>query len=97
MDRSPGHRSTVDDEVPSPEGGPDGTGLTAEGSVDGYISPTRAGDRGFGYDPVFEPAEGDGRTFSEMTIEEKHELSHRSRALAALDTALSQSPPPGLT
>ena len=77
--------------------GPDGTGLTAEGSVDGYISPTRAGDRGFGYDPVFEPAEGDGRTFSEMTIEEKHELSHRSRALAALDTALSQSPPPGLT
>lgn len=76
--------------------GPDGSGLTAEGSIDGYISRRRMGDRGFGYDPVFEPAEGNGRTFSEMSIEEKHELSHRSRALAALDTALAQSPLPNL-
>ena len=76
--------------------GPDGSGLTAEGSIDGYISGRRLGDRGFGYDPVFEPAEGDGRTFSEMSIEEKHELSHRARALAALDTALTQSPLPDL-
>lgn len=70
----------------------DGTGLTAEGAVEGYISVTRRGDRGFGYDPVFEPLEGAGRTFAEMSIEEKHELSHRSRALSALDTALQQSP-----
>lgn len=72
--------------------GPDGTGVTAEGSVDGYIAFERSGQRGFGYDPVFEPAEGGGRTFSEMSAEEKNEISHRSRALAALDTALKQSP-----
>lgn len=70
----------------------EGTGLTAEGSVEGYISAERSGGRGFGYDPVFEPLEGGGRTFSEMSIEEKHEISHRSRALNALDTALTQSP-----
>lgn len=70
----------------------EGTGLTAEGVVEGYISTARRGERGFGYDPVFEPFEGGGRTFSEMSIEEKHELSHRGRALAALDTALQQSP-----
>lgn len=72
--------------------GPDGAGLTAEGAVEGYIAVQRLGSRGFGYDPVFEPMEGGGRTFSEMSREEKHELSHRSRALAALDTALAQSP-----
>ncbi len=72
--------------------GADGTGLTAEGAVDGYISGARSGGRGFGYDPVFEPLEGAGRTFSEMSVEEKHEISHRSRALNALDTALAQSP-----
>ncbi len=77
--------------------GPDGAGLTAEGSVDGYIAVRRVGSGGFGYDPVFEPIEGGGRTFSEMSREEKHELSHRSRALSALDTALAQSPPPGLS
>lgn len=72
--------------------GPDGAGLTAEGAVDGYIAAQRLGSGGFGYDPVFEPIEGGGRTFSEMSREEKHELSHRSRALAALGTALTQSP-----
>lgn len=72
--------------------GPDGSGLTAEGSVDGYITASRSGESGFGYDPIFEPAEGDGRTFSQMSREEKHELSHRSRALAALETALAQNP-----
>lgn len=71
---------------------PDGTGLTAEGAVDGYISLARKGERGFGYDPVFEPLEGGGRTFSEMPIEEKHEISHRRRALNALETALAQTP-----
>jgi XTP/dITP diphosphohydrolase len=72
--------------------GPDGTGLTAEGSVDGYITAGRSGEGGFGYDPIFEPAEGDGRTFSQMSRDEKHELSHRSRALAALETALARNP-----
>ena len=42
------------------------------------------GTSGFGYDPVFVPEEGDGRTFAEMSPAEKHAISHRGRALAAL-------------
>ena len=44
---------------------------------------------GFGYDPVFVPDEGDGRTFAEMAAAEKHAISHRGRALRALAAALS--------
>jgi XTP/dITP diphosphohydrolase len=36
------------------------------------------------------PDDGDGRTFAEMTSEEKHALSHRGRALAALGAALDR-------
>ena len=39
--------------------------------------------RGFGYDPLFVPDEGDGRTFAEMTADEKNAISHRGRAFAA--------------
>ena len=63
---------------------PDGSELWSEGVVEGSIAPTARGEGGFGYDPVFVPAEGDGRTFSEMTAAEKHELSHRGRAFRAL-------------
>ncbi|MFT7599553.1 MAG: XTP/dITP diphosphohydrolase [Acidimicrobiales bacterium] len=63
---------------------PDGRELIANGSVDGMITPERRGERGFGYDPVFAPLEADGRTFAEMSLDEKGELSHRARALAAL-------------
>ena len=63
---------------------PDGTGLTAEGVVDGAITTEPRGTGGFGYDPVFVPAEGDGRTFSEMGAAAKHAISHRGRALRAL-------------
>jgi XTP/dITP diphosphohydrolase len=58
--------------------------MVAEGAVDGTIALAPRGEHGFGYDSVFVPAEGDGRTFAEMTAEEKHALSHRSRALRAL-------------
>ena len=68
---------------------PDGRELAVEGRVEGLITPARRGDRGFGYDPVFEPLEGDGRTFGEMTPDEKHELSHRGRAFALLAESLS--------
>lgn len=71
---------------------PDGTGLTAEGAVEGFITRQRRGERGFGYDPVFEPRDGGGRTFAEMDSEEKGELSHRGRAMASLATALDQVP-----
>ena len=41
------------------------------------------GDNGFGYDPVFVPDDGDGRTFAEMSADEKHAISHRGRAFRA--------------
>jgi XTP/dITP diphosphohydrolase len=66
---------------------PDGTELSVEGSVEGVIASAPVGGAGFGYDPVFVPAEGDGRTFAEMG-DEKHEISHRGRALRALAEAL---------
>ena len=67
---------------------PDGTELTVEGRVDGWITPERRGTGGFGYDPVFVPHEGDGRSFAEMTTDEKNEFSHRARAIEALLAAL---------
>lgn len=70
---------------------PDGSELVAAGSVEGHIAPAPRGDGGFGYDPVFVPAEGDGRTFGEMTQDEKHAISHRGRALRALLAQLDGS------
>ncbi|MEZ5228599.1 MAG: RdgB/HAM1 family non-canonical purine NTP pyrophosphatase [Acidimicrobiales bacterium] len=67
---------------------PDGSGVTGEGSVTGRIIDVGRGANGFGYDPVFEPDEGDGQTFAEMSSAEKHELSHRGRAMISLRMAL---------
>lgn len=63
---------------------PDGRELVAEGVVRGTISHERAGEVGFGYDPVFIPNDGDGRSFAEMSSDEKHAISHRGRALRSL-------------
>ena len=63
---------------------PDGTHLSAEGAVDGTIAVQARGDGGFGYDPVFVPDGGLGRTFAEMAPAAKHAISHRARALRAL-------------
>ncbi|TVT40500.1 RdgB/HAM1 family non-canonical purine NTP pyrophosphatase [Hymenobacter setariae] len=54
------------------------------GEIAGAIARAPIGGRGFGYDPVFIPAEGDGRTFAEMTLAEKNMLSHRARAVDGL-------------
>jgi XTP/dITP diphosphohydrolase len=67
---------------------PDGEEVWAEGVVAGHIAPEARGDGGFGYDPVFVPEDADGRTFAEMTPEEKHALSHRGRAFRALAARL---------
>ena len=69
---------------------PDGREVSAAGWVDGVITLGPRGHNGFGYDPIFEPVEGDGRTFGEMTAEEKNGISHRSRALRALAELLHQ-------
>ncbi len=68
---------------------PDGTETVAEGACDGVIAEGERGERGFGYDPVFVPVEGDGRTFAEMSDEEKNALSHRARALRNLLSRLA--------
>lgn len=57
---------------------------TFEGKVEGTILTERHGEEGFGYDPIFAPVEGDGRTFAQMTGKEKNAISHRGRATAAL-------------
>ena len=51
------------------------------GKVKGKISLQELGTSGFGYDPIFEPSKGDGRTFAEMTTAQKNEYSHRAEAL----------------
>ena len=51
------------------------------GRVTGTIALKTKGDRGFGFDPIFVPQGGDGRTFAEMSIDEKNRFSHRSRAI----------------
>ena len=67
---------------------PDGSEEVVEGIVNGTISNERSGEGGFGYDSVFIPDEGDGRTFAEMDVVEKHAMSHRGRALRALAEVL---------
>ena len=67
---------------------PDGREIVAEGAVRGTIADAPRGGGGFGYDSVFVPDGGDGRTFAEMTVEEKGAVSHRGRALRALAARL---------
>jgi len=50
------------------------------GVVRGVVSKVPKGTRGFGFDPIFIPLKGDGRTFAEMNIEEKNAISHRAKA-----------------
>lgn len=60
-----------------------------EGIVEGIIIENRRGNMGFGYDPVFQP-EGYNKSFAEMTLEEKNEISHRARALKKLTVFLNE-------
>lgn len=56
---------------------------TFEGEAKGEIIHGRVGMGGFGYDPVFRP-EGFEKTFAELTLTEKNEISHRGKAVKAL-------------
>ncbi|MEO8263961.1 MAG: RdgB/HAM1 family non-canonical purine NTP pyrophosphatase [Ilumatobacteraceae bacterium] len=67
---------------------PDGREVAVEGVCKGVIATTELGDRGFGYDSVFIPDDGDGRSFAQMSDAEKNQISHRARALHALLAAL---------
>jgi XTP/dITP diphosphohydrolase len=59
---------------------PTGPALTYEGRCEGIIAQKAAGSNGFGYDPIFffPPL---GKTFAELTREEKSRVSHRGKAL----------------
>lgn len=70
---------------------PGGGEVVAQGVVEGTIAETLRGDHGFGYDALFVP-EGATRTFGEMTLGEKQQLSHRARALADLVRQLEADP-----
>lgn len=61
-----------------------------EGICEGEITQARKGSGGFGYDPVFIP-NGSGRSFAEMTMEEKNSFSHRNKAVKKLVAFLSDS------
>ena len=70
---------------------PDGSEVVAEGVVEGTIATEARGAGGFGYDPVFVPDGGDGKTFAEMG-DAKHAISHRGRAFRALAEAITRNP-----
>lgn len=71
---------------------PNGDEVFAEGVCEGAIAAAERGNRGFGYDSVFVPTAGDGRSFAEMTTREKDSLSHRGTAFRALVRALADRP-----
>jgi XTP/dITP diphosphohydrolase len=70
-----------------PSGGPV---VQAEGRVEGSIALAGRGTNGFGYDPLFLPAETPGKTLAELEAREKNRLSHRGRALLGLRPALAR-------
>ncbi len=54
------------------------------GETQGTIALSERGHKGWGYDPIFIPSIGDGRTYAEMGIAQKNQLSHRRKALTLL-------------
>ena len=68
---------------------PDGSEpIIAEGKVEGEILEAPRGESGFGYDPLFEYETG--KTFAEMTADEKNKVSHRARAIEKFAKALTE-------
>lgn len=63
---------------------PDGAEHVSEGRWEGTLLSAPRGANGFGYDPLFEPAETPGRSSAELSAEEKDALSHRGKALTGL-------------
>ena len=59
---------------------PNSKPMTFTAKVVGKIASKPRGLQGFGFDPIFIPSEGDGRTFADMTIAKKSAISHRARA-----------------
>lgn len=68
---------------------PDGMVLTGTGSCEGMIGREGRGANGFGYDPLFLPADTPGKTMAELTADEKNAISHRFHALQDLSVQLA--------
>jgi XTP/dITP diphosphohydrolase len=62
----------------------EGIELRAEGVCEGTIAEKESGAGGFGYDPIFLPEGAGGKTFAELSTEEKNRLSHRALAVEDL-------------
>jgi len=60
------------------------------GECTGTIATEERGTNGFGYDSIFVPDEGDGRTFAEMTAQEKDAVSHRGRAMSKVPLLIAR-------
>ena len=69
----------------------DGREYLFEGSVSGKILTEKKGEKGFGYDPVFQP-DGFNLSFAEMELEEKNTISHRAKAVQKLQQFLKKLP-----
>ena len=63
---------------------PEGEEHAAEGRWEGELLREPRGENGFGYDPLFQPADADGHSSAELSAEEKNARSHRGKALRAL-------------
>jgi XTP/dITP diphosphohydrolase len=63
---------------------PDGSERTFEGTTTGTVAAAPRGEGGFGYDPLFVPDQGVGRTMAELSDAEKDAISHRGRAARSL-------------
>lgn len=68
---------------------PDERMFTRTGVLRGSIAERPSGSGGFGYDPLFVP-QGFTRTLAEMSLEEKNRISHRRKAIAAIERVLRQ-------
>ncbi|QOR44939.1 RdgB/HAM1 family non-canonical purine NTP pyrophosphatase [Trueperella pecoris] len=62
---------------------PDGTVVVEEGQMVGTLRYERAGEGGFGYDPIFQ-SEGSSLTNAQLSASEKNAISHRNKAFAKL-------------
>jgi XTP/dITP diphosphohydrolase len=63
--------------------------ILAEGITEGTIGTEEIGEEGFGYDPIFH-LKGDGRSYSQMSSEEKNRVSHRGKAAEKMKKLLEK-------
>ena len=69
--------------------GEPGEEIVVEGVCEGTLATKEIGERGFGFDPLFIPLDGNGKTFAQMETSEKNAISHRGRAFQALARELT--------